>query len=144
MPVKPALIPSLSYGDAPAAIDFLCEAFGFTRHAVYGDDEDASLIHHAQLVKDGNMVMLSTTHDNEWTRAANMSTPRAVGANTMALYVVIDDVDAHCERARAAGATIIREPRDEEYGGRGYGALDCEGYAWSFGSYDPFASASGG
>lgn len=139
MPVKPAIIPSLNYRDAPAAIDFLCAAFGFEKHAVHADDADPSLIHHAQLVKDGNMIMLSTAVGGGWREAASMKTPREAGANTMSIYLVLDEVDAHCTQARAAGATIIREPRDEDYGGRGYGALDCEGYAWGFGSYDPFA-----
>ncbi|MFN2260168.1 MAG: VOC family protein [Parasphingopyxis sp.] len=142
MPVKPAIIPCLCYEDAPAAIDFLCDAFGFERRAVYADDEDPSLIHHAQLALDGNLIMLSTaTTGEEWSEAAAMKTPRQAAANTVSIYVVIDDVDAHCARARAAGATIIREPRDEDYGGRDYGALDPEGYAWSFGSYDPSADA---
>lgn len=57
----------------------------------------------------------------------------------MSIYVVLDDVDAHAAQARAAGATIIMEPADQDYGGRMYAALDCEGHAWSFGSYDPFA-----
>ncbi len=139
MPVKPAIIACLCYRDAPAAIDFLCEAFGFARHAVHVDEKDPSLIHHAQLAKDGNLIMLSTASDDAWTEASSMKTPREAGANTVTLYVVIDDVDEHCERARAAGATIIREPQDEDYGGRDYGALDLEGYAWSFGSYDPLA-----
>lgn len=140
MPVRPAIIPCLCYEDAPAAIQFLCDAFGFEKRAVYADEDDLSLIHHAQLVKDGNMIMLSTaTTGGEWSDAASMKTPRQADANTTSTYVVIDDVDAHHDRARAAGATIIREPRDEDYGGRGYGALDPEGYAWSFGSYDPWA-----
>ena len=141
MAVKPAIIANLRYKDAPAAIDFLCDAFGFARRAVYADDEDPSLIHHAQLVRDGHMVMLATAADTEWSEATSMKTPAEAGANTMSLYVVLDDVDAHCETARAAGAKIIREPRDEDYGGRGYGALDSEGYSWSFGNYDPWADA---
>lgn len=139
MTVKPAIIANLRYEDAPAAIDFLCTVFGFERYAVYADDEDPKVIHHAQLVRDGHMIMLSTTQDSEWSEAASMKTPREAGGNTVSLYVVLDDVDAHCETARAAGARIIREPRDEDYGGRGYGVLDSEGYSWSFGSYDPWA-----
>lgn len=142
MPVRPAIIASLRYENAPAAIDFLCTAFGFEKYAVFADDEDPNLIHHAQLVRDGNMIMLSTVADNEWSEAASMKMPSEAGGNTVALYVTLDDVDAHYERARAAGAKIIREPRDEDYGGRGYGVLDSEGYAWSFGSYDPFAETA--
>ncbi len=142
MPAKPAIIPCLVYEDAPAAIAFLCDAFGFEKHEVFADNDDPSVVHHAQLIKDGNMIMLSTTSDDEWSDAASMKTPGKAGANTIAPYVVIDDVDAHCECARSAGAKIIREPKDEDYGGRNYGALDIEGYAWSFGSYDPFAEGA--
>jgi uncharacterized glyoxalase superfamily protein PhnB len=54
------------------------------------------------------------------------------------VYVVIDgDVDDHCARARAAGAEIVREPEDQDYGGRDYTARDPEGNVWSFGSYEP-------
>lgn len=139
MPVRSAIIPCLGYKDAPAAIEFLCTAFGFSRHAVHADPNDPSIIHHAQLVRDGQMIMLSTRTDSELARAAPMVTVAQAGGNTQAPYVVIDDVDAHAERARAAGAVIFREPRDEDYGGRGYCARDPEGNAWSFGSYDPFA-----
>lgn len=136
------IIPCLRYKDAPAAIDFLCDAFGFARHAVYADDEDPSIVHHAQLVFDGHLVMLSSAMPGEWTELATMRTVAEAGGNTQSVYVIVPDTDAHCERARAAGARILREPQDEDYGGRGYGALDCEGNAWGFGTYDPLAEGA--
>jgi uncharacterized glyoxalase superfamily protein PhnB len=142
MAVKPAIIPSLRYEDAPAAIDFLCDAFGFTRHAVYADPDDPKLVHHAQLVRDGQMVMLSSVRDTPYADAAKMLTPRQAGGNTQAIYVVLDDVDRHAAQARAAGAEILMPPEDQDHGGRVYSARDPEGYAWSFGSYDPFAPAA--
>ncbi|MBC7987235.1 MAG: VOC family protein [Sphingomonadaceae bacterium] len=142
MPVRPAIIPCLWYADAPAAIDFLCRAFGFERHAVYADDKDPSLIHHAQLVREGQMIMLSSDGgDSEFKAKARTLRPSEAGGNTQAAYVVLDDVDDHAARARAAGAEIIMAPEDQDYGGRSYAALDPEGYVWSFGSYDPWASA---
>ena len=141
MSVRPAIIPCLRYNDAPAAIDFLCEAFGFERHAVYADPVDARIIHHAQLVRDGQMIMLSSAIPSEFSRAVPMMTVAEAGGNTQAAYVVVDDVDGHAAQARTAGANIYLEPRDQEYGGRGYGARDPEGNAWSFGNYDPFATA---
>jgi uncharacterized glyoxalase superfamily protein PhnB len=141
MAVKPAIIPCLRYRDAPAAIDFLYRAFGFERHAVYADPENPSVIHHAQLVRDGNMIMLSSLSDSPFTKEAPMTTVAAVGGNTQAPYIVLDDVDAHAERARAGGADIFLEPRDEDYGGRVYAARDPEGTVWSFGDYDPWAPA---
>jgi uncharacterized glyoxalase superfamily protein PhnB len=140
MPVKPAIIPGLRYNDAPAAIDFLCRAFGFERQAVYADEANPTIIHHAQLIREGQMIMLgSHRRDGEFQAKAPMLHPSEAGGNTMSCYIVLDDVDGHAAVARTAGATIIMEPRDQDYGGRGYSALDPEGYIWSFGSYDPWA-----
>jgi len=140
MPVTPAIIPCLWYRDAPAAIDFLCAAFGFERHAVFADDADPSIVHHAQLVREGCMIMLSTQRaDGEFSAKARALHPSDAGGNTQTPYLVIDDVDGHAAVARAAGAEIIMEPEDQDYGGRSYSARDPEGYVWSFGSYDPRA-----
>lgn len=139
MPVKPAIIPCLRYENAPAAIDFLCDAFGFARHAVHADPADASIIHHAQLVRNGQMVMLSSVAPSPYAEAAPMTIVAKAGGNTQAPYVTVDDVDAHAEQARAAGADIFMPPADQEYGGRNYSARDPEGNVWSFGDYDPFA-----
>lgn len=137
----PAIIPCLRYENAPEAIDFLCEAFGFERHAVFADPDDTQIIHHAQLVREGQMIMLSTAQKSESSQAAPMVSVTEASGNTQLAYVVVADVDAHAAQARAAGAVIYMEPRDQEYGGRGYGARDLEGNAWSFGNYDPFAPA---
>ena len=139
MTVTPAMMPNIRYADAPAAIDFLCTGFGFEKHSVFADEEDPSIIHHAQLLYGGQMLMVSTAMDSEWTQIASMKTVAEAGGNTQTLYLVVPDVVAHCERARAAGATIIQEPEAKDYGGSSYGALDPEGNAWSFGDYDPFA-----
>jgi uncharacterized glyoxalase superfamily protein PhnB len=140
MTVKPAIIPGLRYKDAPRAIDFLCEAFGFERHAVYPDPNDPSIIMHAQLIDRGNMIMLGSGTDGEYKRRAGIKSVAEAGGATMGLYITVDDVEAHAERARAAGADIFLEPQDQDYGGRGYSCRDIEGNVWSFGSYDPFAA----
>lgn len=136
---KATIIPCLRYADAPAAITFLCDAFGFQKHAVYADDKDPRIVHHAQLVMGDAMVMLASLVDSEWAEKAGMKTVADAGGNTQAPYIVIDDVDAHAERARSAGARTISEPTDQDYGGRVYSARDPEGNVWSFGSYDPWA-----
>jgi uncharacterized glyoxalase superfamily protein PhnB len=141
MTVKPAIIPCLRYADAPAAIDFLCNAFGFARHAVHADDKDPSIVHHAQLTDRGCMIMLASLGDSDWAEKAGLRTVAQAGGNTQTAYLVIDDVDGHAARARAAGAGIVSEPEDQDYGGRVYSARDPEGYVWSFGSYDPWADA---
>lgn len=139
MPVKPAIIPCLRYRDAQGAITFLCDAFGFQRHAVHADDKDPSVVHHAQLVRKGCMIMLSSVQDSDYAAKSGQKTVAEAGGNTQSPYVVIDDVDAHAAQARTAGADIFFEPADQDYGGRVYSARDPEGYVWSFGSYDPWA-----
>ena len=133
------IIPNLRYADAPRAIDFLCEAFGFERKVVYLSEQNLSVVQHAQLVWQDRMVMVYSINDTEFARAANMRTANEAGGPTVGLYLIVEDVDVHAERARAAGADIIMEPRDEDYGGRGYSARDPEGNVWSFGSYDPWS-----
>src|ERR1700728_1557618 len=121
-----AIIPTLKYDDAPRAIEFLCKAFGFERNAVYEGSEGR--IDHAQLNLGPNFIMLGSAGDDSgWPS----KTPRALGGTTGGIYVVLErdeDVDAHCARARAAGARIVREPESPGYGGRNYSAADTEGY----------------
>jgi uncharacterized glyoxalase superfamily protein PhnB len=134
------VIPSLRYARAPEAIDFLCTAFGFQRHAVFADDTDPSLIHHAQLTLHGGMIMLGSARPNEAQQLYNWKSPGEAGCNTVILYVYVPDADAHHAQATAAGATILTAPKNNDgYPGRGYSARDTEGYVWGFGSYDPWA-----
>jgi uncharacterized glyoxalase superfamily protein PhnB len=140
MTVRHALIPCLRYRDAPAAIEFLCAAFGFERQAVFADDADPQIVHHAQLLLDGNMIMLGSARENETSQLYGWKTPAEAGGITMSVCAVVDDPDAHHARAVAAGAEILRGPYDNVgYPGRAYDARDPEGNVWSFGSYDPFA-----
>lgn len=129
------VIPGSRYRDAKKAIDFLCDAFGFERHLVV--EGDGGTIPHAQLTYGSGMFMLGSARDDD--HGALFTTPAEAGRPTSAMYVVVDDVDAHAERARAAGAEIVQEPVDQDYGGRLYTARDPEGHVWSFGSYDPWA-----
>ncbi len=128
-----SIIPTLRYENAAKMIDWLCETFGFERHAVYTDDSGG--ISHAQLTFGNGMIMLSDRLDNEF--GQYQSTAAKLGGNTQSAYIVTAEVDAICERARAAGARIVLEPKDEDYGGRGFSCLDPEGQLWNFGSYDP-------
>lgn len=132
------VIPTLRYADAPAAIEWLCRAFGFERHLVVPGEEGT--IAHAQLVFGNGMVMLGSARESEFD--ALHKTPGAVGgAVTQSPYIVVVDVDAHYERAVAAGAEVVMPLRDEDYGGRDYSCRDPEGNVWNFGSYDPWADA---
>ena len=137
MPVQPAIIPCLAYRDAHAAIEFLCDAFGFARNAIY-ESEDKSRVDHAQLTLDGNMVMLSSASRQSEDRLGMVTPAETGGKVTACIYVVLGDPDAHHARAAAAGARIINPPTDQDYGGRSSEARDLEGNVWSFGTYDPF------
>jgi len=121
------IIPTLRYKDAPAAIDFLERAFGFERKAVYGDGD---VIHHAELTYGRGMVMLGSTGRGD----PQFDTRKS------STYVIVADPDRLHDRAKAAGAAITRELQDTDYGSREFSARDPEGNAWSFGTYDPFAS----
>lgn len=132
-----AIIPGMRYKDAPAAIEWLCKAFRFEKHLVV-EGEDGSIAH-AQLTFGQAMIMLGSDNDNAYGK--HFKTPGDLdGINTMAAYIVVKDVDEHYRSALAAGAEIVMDIKDEDYGGRGYSCKDPEGYIWNFGSYDPWAS----
>jgi uncharacterized glyoxalase superfamily protein PhnB len=128
-----SLFPTLKYGDAHAAIDFLERAFGFERHALYENDDGG--VAHAELRFGEDYVMLGSTSAGE--ERLNQSAGRT------SLYVVVDDPDALHDRAREAGATIERELSDQDYGSREFTARDPEGNLWSFGTYRPSSEAGG-
>ena len=125
---------SVFYEDAADAIDWLCEAFGF-EVLVKVEGEGGSILH-SQLTYGDGMVMVGQAGLNP--ERPYCKTPRALdGANTQALAVFVDDADAHCKHARAAGATIAVEPATQDYGedywaDRIYAARDPEGHHWWF------------
>jgi uncharacterized glyoxalase superfamily protein PhnB len=131
----PRMSASVFYDDAKAAIDWLANAFGFeVRVKVEGADGD---IAHSQLVLGEALVMVGSTHGKEPWQKSYRSPQNIGGGITQALAFHIDDVDAHCARAVAAGAELVRAPRTEDYGedywsDRSYGALDPEGHLWWF------------
>jgi uncharacterized glyoxalase superfamily protein PhnB len=119
------LYPTFRYDDARAAITFLKDAFGFEEHAVY---EDGGVVHHAELrLGDDAYIMLGQSRGDDEDLPSGPST----------VYVQIDDVDAHHDRAVAAGAEITRGLTDQDYGSREYAAKDPGGNVWSFGTYAP-------
>lgn len=132
------VIPCLKYRDAPAAIEWLCEAFGFEKHAVYPNPDGT--IAHAQLTFGNGMIMLGSlqSESSEWSRL--ITQPDQIGgAETQSPYLIVTDADAIYHRAKAAGATIVIVIKDEDYGGRGFSCRDLEGRLWNFGTYDPWS-----
>ncbi|GAA0240677.1 VOC family protein [Rhodanobacter caeni] len=129
------IIPCLRYRDPHAAIDWLCQAFGFERHAVY--ENDAGEVEHAQLAYGHGMIMLGAVRDNEFGR--HIAQPDEIGGReTQCACVTVTDCKAHYERAKAAGALIVDDYAEKDYGGAGYSCHDPEGHLWYIGSYDPW------
>jgi uncharacterized glyoxalase superfamily protein PhnB len=121
---------SLSYDDAPAAIEFLNSAFGFITLAVYSQDDDPTKVVHAELSwpPGGGIMLGSAPRPDGW--------PDIRGRGSA--YCVVEegaDLDGLYERAVAAGAKVLREPTDGHSGGRDCVLLDPEGNQWSFGTY---------
>jgi len=134
---KATIIPVLRYRDAPAAIEWLCDVFGFEKHLV-APHPDGSVAH-AQLSFGNGMIMLASVPKTETAFGRLMKQPDEVdGAQTQTTYVVVSDVDAVYANAKAGGARIATEIKDEDYGGRDFSCYDLEGHLWSFGSYDPW------
>ena len=121
------IFPALVYRDAHAAIDWLERAFGFERIQVH--EGDNGTITHAELRFREGVQMLGDERNH------NPAFGDRVGQAW--LYLVVEDPDAHYERAKAAGAEIIMELTDTDYGSRDYSARDPEGNLWSFGTYAP-------
>jgi uncharacterized glyoxalase superfamily protein PhnB len=124
---RPTFGSAVFYKDPFAALDWLEKAFGFERSMVITDVEGN--LGHAEMKFGDGYIMVGS----EWTES--VASPAAVGGkNTQSIHVHLSDgIDAHCERARAAGAVIIRAPADQFYGDRTYSAKDPEGHVWSFG-----------
>jgi uncharacterized glyoxalase superfamily protein PhnB len=140
MPSPPLLIPCLRYADAPSAIAFLCEAFGFERHVVYTDSSAPSIVLHGQLKLGDTMVMLGSAVAGEASERYRWRTPAEAGGITMCVYAVVDDIEAHYARAITAHADIVTPLHDNVgYPGRSYTARDPEGNVWDFGNYNPCA-----
>jgi PhnB protein len=118
-----AIVPYLLYKDCDAALDWLGRAFGFEEVLRYTGAE--GYVNHAEMkLGDARIFMGDPGEDYR--------NPRELGSETVGLYVYVDDVNAHFERAQAAGAEIREEPADQEYGERRYTARDPEGHLWFF------------
>ncbi len=122
----PRITPHLFYDDVAAAIDWLVKAFGFEIR-LRMTDKAGTVVHGEVELKD-SLVMLGLAAEVEaW------ESPRTLGGRvSQRLYVFVDDVDAHYERALSAGAEIIREPADQYWGDRVYECIDPEGHRWKF------------
>ncbi|HEX5325226.1 MAG TPA: VOC family protein [Acetobacteraceae bacterium] len=124
---RPTLTVGVFYRNPRAALEWLEKAFGFERRMVISD-KDGHIAHSEMRFGDGVIYVGS-----EWSE--DTASPAAIGGkNTQSVHLLLKDgIDAHCARARAAGAIIVRQPEDQFYGDRVYSAKDPEGHVWSFG-----------
>jgi uncharacterized glyoxalase superfamily protein PhnB len=131
----PRFSSAVFYRDAAAAIDWLCNAFGFeVRIKVEGDN---GRIEHSELTYGEGLIMVAQEDpQSARTWKARMRSPASLsGAGTQSLMFFVDDAEAHCAHARSCGANIVEEPATHDYGAdhwadRSYGAMDPEGHLW--------------
>jgi uncharacterized glyoxalase superfamily protein PhnB len=127
-----AMSSGLQYRDASAAIEWLERAFGFKPGLVVRNDDGT--VGYSQLWAGDSCISVSPAGKDD---ALRRTTPERAGGVTQLLYLVVDDVDSHYQRAIAAGAEIVYPLTEQDYGGKDYGCRDPEGHAWSFGTYRP-------
>ena len=125
----PKIFPFILYDDAPAAIEWLCAAFGFEKQFIVPGEEPGTIAH-AQLKLGPEVIMVGTARG-----AARGERRPAAAEARQGIYMYMPDIEAHYKRAKAQGGALINDVRDTEYGSREFGALDCEGPSWSFGTY---------
>ncbi len=112
------VIPVLVYPDVRGAVAWLSAAFGFVERVRIGED------HRSQLsFGDGAIIIADVYGDRR---------PPVPGEKTHSVIVRVEDVRAHCERARSQGARILAEPTDMRFGERQYQVEDLAGHRWTF------------
>jgi PhnB protein len=121
--MRQTVTPYLLYEDAPAAVEFLTEAFGF-REIDRMTGEGGGMHVEMEVASDGAKIYLGAP-------TGDFRGPATAGQTSMT-YVLVDDVDRHYQKAKAAGATITEELIDLPYGDRRYGCDDAQGHAWTF------------
>lgn len=130
----PRISSSLYYEDASRAIDWLCKAFGFEVQLKI--EGESGRIEHSEIRYGDGMIMVGSADHPE--KSPTRRSPKSLGgANTQNMFLYVDDVEAHCKQARAAGAKIHKEPTTTDYGeeywtDRSYEAEDLEGHRWWF------------
>ena len=129
---RPAFVPAVFYRDPMAALRWLEQAFGFETTILVTDD--AGNVGYSEMGFRGGAVSIGQEWEGPQIAPARMRSPASLdGIGTQFLRVGLGgDLDAHCERARAAGARISQEPADQFYGDRTYRAIDPEGHVWVF------------
>jgi uncharacterized glyoxalase superfamily protein PhnB len=133
-----SIIPGLRYRDAKTMIDWLCEVFGFEKQAVHPGPGDTVM--HSQLTLGGGMVMVGSV-SNDTASSKLLKQPDEVGgAETQSPYLMVPNIDAVYARAKRAGAKILMDMEEKDYGGKAFTCADSEGHIWHVGTFDPWES----
>ena len=131
------IIPCIRYRDAPRMIEWLCDTFGFKKQMVI-ENEDGTIAH-SQLTRGTGMIMVGSALKTETQWGKQIAQPEEIGKReTQSPYMVVAEIDALYERAKAAGAEIVMEIADQPYGSRDFICRDPEGHLWSLGTYNPW------
>jgi uncharacterized glyoxalase superfamily protein PhnB len=135
---KSTVIPGLRYRNAKAMIDWLCEVFGFEKQAVHAGPGD--IVMHAQLTFGNGMIMIGSVNSATPSSKLLRQPDEIGGAETQAPYLVVSDIDAIYARAKRAGARMVMDLEEKEFGGKAFTCTDPEGHLWHVGTYDPWES----
>ena len=132
------IIPCMRFRDAPKAIEWFCDVCGFTKHAVYTNEDGT--IAHAELRHGGGMIMLGSVLKEETEFGKQIKQPDEIGGyETQSPYIVVSDIDSLYAKVTASNAEIVMEIKDQTYGSRDFSCRDFEGHLWNFGTYDPWS-----
>lgn len=135
----PSFFPTFRYRDAAAMIAWLGEAFGFR---VTAKHMDGDAIAHAELALGGSLIMLGQVRDDAYGARVGAPGQGPESQGGKSLYIAVDDADSIFASAKAAGARILEEPVDRDYGSREFTCADPEGNIWVFGTYRPEVGGS--
>ncbi len=141
---RSAVIPAMRYRDCVAAIEWLCKALGFEKNAVYMGEADT--VAHAQLTFGNGMIMLGSVRKagDPTIYGKLIAQPDEIGMReTQSACLIVSDADAIYATAKAAGAEMVMDLKEMEYGGKAFTCRDPEGHLWSIGTYDPWQTHSG-
>jgi uncharacterized glyoxalase superfamily protein PhnB len=141
---RSTLIPAMRYRDCPAAIEWLSKAFGFEKQAVYMGE--GNTVAHAQMTFGNGMIMLGSVpkQGDETVHGKLIVQPDEIGMReTQTTCLIVSDADAIYASAKAAGADMLMDLKEMDYGGKAFTCRDPEGHVWSVGTYDPWETHAG-
>jgi uncharacterized glyoxalase superfamily protein PhnB len=135
---KSTVIPGLRYRNALAMIEWLVKTFGFEKQAVYANQN--GVVMHAQLSFGNGMVMVGSVNNGTPSSTLLKQPDEIGGAETQTPYLVVSDIDGVYARAKAAGAKMLMDLEEKDYGGKSFTCSDPEGHVWHVGTFDPWES----